>query len=294
MIIAIDYDGTITRTDTYPHSGEIDPMAIHYINRMRLRGHKVLINTCREGYALREAETALEIRRCMVDGFNINDTDRIKMFRHNSRKIGADIYIEDRDIMSYKRLLKWKNIWRRFVRVEHPMIVCLVGESGSGKTMLAKYVKKKYGIPSIKSYTDRPRRHWFEHGHKFVSTKRFDKIKREDMIAFTVFGDKRYCCIKKDVKPVCIYVIDEDGLRALKDKCSRIYDIVSICIHRNKNRRIEAVGQDRVERDVGRFTIEDKHYDYVIQDSSDSIYYKQHLMDQALANCGALYRKYKL
>ena len=54
-IVVIDFDGTIAVED-YPFIGEIYPDADKVIARLRLKGHKVIINTCRAGQFEEEAK----------------------------------------------------------------------------------------------------------------------------------------------------------------------------------------------------------------------------------------------
>ena len=95
------------------------------------------------------------------------------------------------------------------------------------KTTIAEYIEEKYNIPSIYSYTDRPPRYPKERGHTFVSPEEYDKFDVADMIAYTNFGGKRYCCLKQDVKSINTYVIDENGLKYLEKEISAmVYDIL--------------------------------------------------------------------
>lgn len=145
-----------------------------------------------------------------------------------------------------------------------PLIICIVGESGTGKTTIADYIEKTYKIPMIQSYTDRRPRFEGETGHTFVSKLEFDLFDKKDMIAYTKFGDYRYCCLKSDVLELNTYVIDEDGLKYLKKNFSNIYNLKTIRIVRQKGDRIDSVGLDRVRRDDNVFNIPLEDFDYLI------------------------------
>ena len=160
-------------------------------------------------------------------------------------------------------------------------ILAIVGKSGSGKTTAAEYIEQIYSIPMIQSYTDREPRHEGENGHIFVTKEEFDIFKHEDMIAFTNFGDNRYCCLKKDVKPVNTYVIDETGLLMLTQKFNNQYIINSVFIDSDyaiREDRLTNIFRDSVEaftrlkRDKGKFNMfeTDTHiYDYILNNNSD-------------------------
>lgn len=148
-----------------------------------------------------------------------------------------------------------------------PRILAIVGESGTGKTTIAEYIETKYSIPMIQSYTDRQPRYEGENGHKFVTQKEFDKFNLEDMIAFTKFGNNRYCCLHKDVKQYNTYVIDEKGLDFLMDAYSNRYDVISLRVKRNIELRKKSVDPERLLRDKGMFYHEDKFFDEIINNS---------------------------
>lgn len=152
-----------------------------------------------------------------------------------------------------------------------PVVICIVGESGSGKTLMAEWFEKLYKYHLIQSYTTRPRRTPEENGHTFVSEEEFDKFSydEEEMIAYTKFGAFRYCCLRKDVRDYNTYVIDEDGLKMLKEKYSDQFHIYSIRIRADVAKRRSLVSRDRFIRDKDRFTLPDEDFDFVYHNSYD-------------------------
>jgi len=135
-----------------------------------------------------------------------------------------------------------------------PLIICIIGESGSGKTTAADYIEKEFGIPMVKSYTDRPRRTPDEIGHTFITPGEFDVLYLgNDILAFTQFGDYRYCCLKEDIRPENTYVIDENSYKYLGEHFSNVYDIWSIRLYRDEKLRRATVGDARMARDAGKF-----------------------------------------
>jgi guanylate kinase len=168
-----------------------------------------------------------------------------------------------------------------------PQILCIAGMSGTGKTLSANYLNTQYGIPVIESYTDRPKRTENETGHTFISKEEYDSFRLEDMIAHTKFGNHRYCCLKKDIKDYNLYVIDEDGIRYLKDNFNNDYDITTLWIDSPINQRFHRldeeyglfIAEQRMQRDDNRKLIPIEQYDYVVDNSEDLGYLFSQLED---------------
>jgi len=148
------------------------------------------------------------------------------------------------------------------------IIIAITGKSGSGKTTLCNHVYSKLGIRQIESLTDRAKRTPDEVGHTFMSKEDFDKITREEMIAFTDgFGTSRYCCRHRDVvDDVMSYVLSEDGLENINKNHSELYDVVSVRIKRDIESRLSDVGAERVGRDKDNFYLDDSYFDIVISE----------------------------
>lgn len=148
-------------------------------------------------------------------------------------------------------------------------IICIVGPSGSGKTTLANIASKELNIPTLVSYTTRPKREGEINGvdHFFVSKESMPT--KDKMLAYTKFGDYEYWASIEQIpadKPI-IYVIDEKGLMMLMEEWGDKYEIDSILIKRNKDLLIETVGAERVRRDRNRVKIDENSYDAVISNN---------------------------
>lgn len=93
-IIAIDFDGTITKNDSqYPTTGTVRPEAVEKIKALYDRGYTLVLWTCRAGIYMEEALGILEkhnILRCFT-AVNKDVVNRVQ----ESRKIVADFYIDD-------------------------------------------------------------------------------------------------------------------------------------------------------------------------------------------------------
>ena len=94
-MIAVDFDGTICR-DCYPNIGEANESLIRYLKEVQHQGDRLILWTCRKGEKLEEAVRFCEKRGLVFDAVNENLPETIQAFGGDSRKIFADIYIDDR------------------------------------------------------------------------------------------------------------------------------------------------------------------------------------------------------
>ncbi len=99
MIIAVDFDNTIART-TFPEIHEEMPGAIAALLDFQNSGHTVILWTCREGEVLEEAMQWLAERNFIPDCVNCHAASQIEEWGTDPRKVAADIYIDDRNIMA--------------------------------------------------------------------------------------------------------------------------------------------------------------------------------------------------
>ena len=88
MIIAIDFDGTITTKNEYPKIGEIRPYCKETINALRKVGHFCYLWTCRQGKDLEAAKKFLNENGIELDAYNEGPST-------GSPKLVADVYIDD-------------------------------------------------------------------------------------------------------------------------------------------------------------------------------------------------------
>lgn len=92
MVIAVDFDGTITEKNSFPEIGKIREHAIEAIQNFQKHGHLVVLWTCREGRELDLARTAIELCGLKLNGYNYSP------YQLQSRKIVADVYIDDKNV----------------------------------------------------------------------------------------------------------------------------------------------------------------------------------------------------
>lgn len=97
MIIAIDFDGTL-HWGEYPQIGIVARGAVEHIMKLRQEGHYIIIWTCRQGDLLTEAVNWLLEKGIPFNRINDNSPMNKAEFGGNTRKVNADIYIDDRQI----------------------------------------------------------------------------------------------------------------------------------------------------------------------------------------------------
>lgn len=111
MRIAVDFDGTIVE-NKYPEIGETMMFAFETLLRLQQKGHQIILWTYRHGRALDAA-----IAFCKENGLefyaaNQSYPEEGKEYIANcskfSRKIEADVFIDDRNIGGF---VGWGEVW---------------------------------------------------------------------------------------------------------------------------------------------------------------------------------------
>lgn len=107
MIIAVDFDGTIVE-HRYPEIGKEILFAFDTLKALHQQGHKLILWTFRSGKELDEA-----VAYCKENGltfYAVNANSPVEVFNPDtiSRKIYADLYIDDRNVGG---LPGWGEIW---------------------------------------------------------------------------------------------------------------------------------------------------------------------------------------
>ncbi len=98
MIIAIDFDGTIATPDCYPDIGEPNWPVIWKLRECHKAGDEIIVWTCRHGEHLERMKHWLESLQVPYDLINENDPERVTRFGADCRKLGADLYIDDKAV----------------------------------------------------------------------------------------------------------------------------------------------------------------------------------------------------
>lgn len=153
-----------------------------------------------------------------------------------------------------------------------PIIIAIVGSSGCGKTTLTQHLSQVAKIPSVVSWTARPMRKGERSGREHWFTTTNFVPPRDQMIAHTIFSGFDYWVTRKDIQDlgnVMTYVIDEKGLMMLLEEHGEDYNIVPVLIKRDEDKLINDVGVKRVRRDIGRIRIDERTYEYIIDNNGD-------------------------
>lgn len=98
-IIAVDFDGTLC-TNKFPEIGDSNESLIEYCKTVQRGGNKLILWTCRNGRPLVEAVEWCAAHDLIFDGINENLREIVDMMGGDTRKVFADIYIDDKAIDS--------------------------------------------------------------------------------------------------------------------------------------------------------------------------------------------------
>ena len=114
MIIAVDFDGTLCE-NAWPEIGDAKYIILNAVIDARCRGDKIILWTNREGEELEEAVRWCASHGLRFDAVNENLPELKEKYGNDTRKIGADIYIDDKavtpDVIENRRSGKaeWKD-----------------------------------------------------------------------------------------------------------------------------------------------------------------------------------------
>lgn len=101
LIIAIDFDNTIVNSD-YPIIYELRSGAKRVINKLYKEGNYIIIWTCRQGKEENQARLFLRDQGVLFHSINFHHPFLISKFKNDTRKISADIYIDDKGMWLFK------------------------------------------------------------------------------------------------------------------------------------------------------------------------------------------------
>ncbi len=97
MIIAVDFDGTIVE-HAYPEIGKPIPFAIETLLQLQKDGHRLVMWTVRRGALLQEAIDYCAERGLIFFAENENYRGETIEREEYSRKLKADMFIDDRNL----------------------------------------------------------------------------------------------------------------------------------------------------------------------------------------------------
>ena len=107
MVIAVDFDGTIVK-HKFPSIGKEIPFAIKTLKLFQGKGHKLILWTYRSGKDLDKAVRFCEKRGLHFHAIN-NNFEGEEFDNSYSRKIYADLYIDDRNILG---IPDWRKLYQ--------------------------------------------------------------------------------------------------------------------------------------------------------------------------------------
>ncbi len=107
LLIAVDFDGTIVE-DAYPKIGKERIFAFDTLKRLQADGHRLILWTYRHGKSLKAA-----VEFCKENGIEFYAINASfpgeELDNKRSRKVAADIFIDDRNIGG---VLPWGEVYQ--------------------------------------------------------------------------------------------------------------------------------------------------------------------------------------
>ena len=107
MIVAVDFDGVLHDGKKFPDIGNPRKGVFHHLIEMRKQGHKVILWSCREGRNLTDAVMFCNEQGLHFDAINDNLPSMREKYGNNSRKVFADLYIDDKG-MDAVEFMQWR------------------------------------------------------------------------------------------------------------------------------------------------------------------------------------------
>ena len=94
-IYAVDFDGTLCESK-FPEIGSPNIKLINHLIELRHQGDKVILWTCRVGERLEKAVEWCKSYGLEFDAINENLSSQIEKWGNETRKVFADVYIDDK------------------------------------------------------------------------------------------------------------------------------------------------------------------------------------------------------
>lgn len=97
IVVAVDFDGTLCNSN-FPDCGEPIQPVINFVKELKEQGAVIILWTCREGEPLNTAIKWCKEQGIIFDYINENCPKRNEYWGCDCRKVGADLYIDDKAI----------------------------------------------------------------------------------------------------------------------------------------------------------------------------------------------------
>lgn len=94
-ILAVDFDGTLVE-NKFPEIGEVNPMIWKAVSAYQAAGWKIILWSCRTETMLQDAVDFCAERGLTFDAVNENLPEVQKYYGGDTRKVFANMYIDDR------------------------------------------------------------------------------------------------------------------------------------------------------------------------------------------------------
>lgn len=107
QIIAVDFDGTLC-SECYPEIGLPNLPLIYLLRQLRLQGKQIILWTCRCDERLSEAVEWCRVFGLEFDAVNENVRETLIRYGTESRKISADVYIDDKSCFPWMTEQEWR------------------------------------------------------------------------------------------------------------------------------------------------------------------------------------------
>jgi hydroxymethylpyrimidine pyrophosphatase-like HAD family hydrolase len=113
LIIAVDFDGTIVE-DQYPKIGAAQLFAFEALRKLQSENYRLILWTYRSGSKLKEAVTFCKENG--IEFYAVNKSFPEEKFNEKySRKINADIFVDDRNIGGF---IGWTEVYKQIFNHE--------------------------------------------------------------------------------------------------------------------------------------------------------------------------------
>lgn len=97
-IVAVDFDGTLCE-NAFPEIGKPKQSVIDTVKEYRNYGWKIILWTCRNKEHLEQAIAWCGKHGLVFDAINTNLPEVQEMFGGDTRKVFADVYIDDKNVL---------------------------------------------------------------------------------------------------------------------------------------------------------------------------------------------------
>lgn len=98
-IYAVDFDGTLSQGAPFPEVGTPNKPLFDFLLREKAEGARIIFYTCRTGRDLKVAVMFCQQNGLYFDAINENLPEMIKLYGGDTRKINADCYIDDKNLL---------------------------------------------------------------------------------------------------------------------------------------------------------------------------------------------------